>query len=392
MIKWVFDVEATGAQRNKAHPFDHRNVACNIGFKNLETEEVKIWKLQYDEEPYGMALQEIQQLLNACDLLVGFNIKYDLHWLSRYRLVLPDNIRVFDCQLAWFILTNQTSPYPSLDGVSAYCGCEPKLDVVKTEYWDKGLDTNQVPYDILEKYLIQDLHTTGQVYFSLCSKIQEQSYKFQKLIILNMQDLLVLQDMEVNGLLLNLEKSVEKGNRLVEEIDEIDNWLREVFDAPWFNPNSGDHLSVLLYGGTLIFTEREDYVFTYKDGHTAIKNRKVEVPKKFTGLFKPLEKTGLAKEGFYATNEGVLVKLYEKAMGQPANILEVILHRAKLEKKRSTYYHGYPKKLEEFGWDDDVIHSNFNQCVTRSGRTSSTKPNVQNIEGEVKEVFITRFK
>jgi DNA polymerase-1 len=392
MSNWVFDFEATGAQSNKAHVYDPRNVACNVGFRNILNGETHIWKLQYDDEPYGQALREIQELLSSSKLLVGFNLKYDLSWLRRYKLDIPIDTRLFDNQLAFYILTHQKHQYPSLDGVAEYFGLEKKLDIVKLEYWDRGLDTNEVPYDILSDYLSQDLVVTEQVYHAIQEELAKASYRMNKLINVSMHDLRVLQDIEHNGLLLDLNKSIEKGNRIVDQISQIDNWLREVFNAPWFNPNSGEHLSVLLYGGTLEFTETEDYVFNYKDGRTAIKTRKVKVPRKFTGMFKPLEKTELAKEGFYATNEPTLTALLEKAKGDYRTILTTILQRAKLEKRRSTYYHGYPKRLAEMGWSDNIIHSNFNQCVAVSGRLSSTKPNVQNIEGEVKEVFITRFK
>jgi DNA polymerase I-like protein with 3'-5' exonuclease and polymerase domains len=392
MSKWVFDIEATGAQRNKAHPYDKRNVACNVGFRNLETQETLIFKLEYDDEPYGKKLQEIQSILSESSVLTAFNFKYDLAWLRRYGLVVPVTTRLFDPQLAFWILTNQENQYPSLDQVAEHFGVEKKLDVVKLEYWDKGLDTNQVPYDILSEYLEQDLVVTAQVYDAVLQAVSESSYKMQKLINVSMQDLRVLQDIEQNGLLVNLEKSIKKGDDIVVQMAQIDEWLREVFQAPWLNPNSGDHLSVLLYGGTLKFIEKETYTFHYKDGRTAEKTRNAEVYKTFTGMFKPLEGSQLAKDGFYSTGEPILTKLLESARGTPKEVLTTLLQRAKLEKRRGTYYHGYPKRMVEMGWDDNIMHSNFNQCVAVSGRLSSTKPNVQNIEAEVKEVFISRFK
>lgn len=391
-MKIVFDVEATGAQRNKAHPWDYRNVACNLGMKNLGTGEIKIWKIEYNEEPYGQALREIQQWLNSATVLIGFNIKYDIHWLSRYSLTLGDSCRVFDCQLAYYILTNQQHQYPSLDGVAEYYGVEKKLDVVKTEYWDRGLDTDEVPYEILSEYLEQDLVVTSQVYERLNEDVLKASKEMQQLIKMSNLDLVVLQDIEKNGLLLDLQKSIKKGNEIVEEIDVIDSRLRRISGADWFNPNSGDHLSAFLYGGTIKRVVKEEYEFVYKDGRKAIKLRNTEKPFIFTGLFKPLEGSELAKEGFYATNEGTLTAISRTAKGEYKEILNLLLHRAKIEKLRGTYYHGYPKRMEEMGWDDNVIHSSFNQCVAVSGRLSSTKPNIQNIADQVKEVFISRFK
>jgi DNA polymerase I len=388
-MELIFDVEATGAQRNHAHPYDHRNVMCNIGVR-IDGKNT-IYKIQYDDDPYGEALEELKKLFSKSSVVVGFNLKYDLHWLNRYGIFLPDNCRVFDCQLAYYILDYQQTPYPSLNGVAEKFGLESKLDVVKLEYWDKGLDTNQVPYEVLCEYLEQDLVVTEQVYHRVKENLNNASDSMRKLVSLAQQDLVVLQDIEKNGLLLHTEKSIEKGNELVDKIRYIDVWLRKIFNAEWFNPNSGDHLSVFLYGGTLELDGKEEYTFTYKDGRTVQKTRNAKIPFTSKGLFKPLERTQLAKEGFYATNEGTLKVLQQRAKGEHKQVITTLLERAKLEKLRSTYYHGLPKKLEEYGWTDGIIHSSFNQCVAGTGRLTSTKPNVQNLAGDVDEVFISRF-
>lgn len=391
MTRLVIDTENTGAQRNHAHAYDFRNKCCCIGIRNIDTGESNVYKIEYDDDPYGEALEQVKREIATCNVVVMFNGKYDLHWLNRYNIFLNSNTRVFDCQLAYYILDKQQTPYPSLSGLSSVFGLESKLDIVKTEYWDKGLDTNEVPYEILSEYLEQDLVVTEQVYHRLSDELSKTSEAMRKLVSISMQDLLVLQDIERNGLLLDKEKSIKKGNELVAEIRNIDVWLRKVFNADWFNPNSGDHLSVFLYGGTIELDGKETYTFTYKDGHTAEKVRTVKIPFVSKGLFKPLDKTGLAKEGFYSTGEPILVQLQQRAKGESKKVLDILLKRSKLEKLRSTYYHGLPKKLAEFGWEDNIIHSNFNQCTTSSGRLSSTRPNIQNIANEVNEVFITRF-
>ena len=388
----VFDFEATGAQRNHAHPYDLRNRACNLGFKNLKTGETKIWKLEYNDEPYGQNLKEIQTILDETTLLIGANVKFDLAWLSRYGLHLGKSTRIFDVQLAYYIITNQQNPYPSLDGMASYFGVEQKLDIVKEEYWNRGLDTDEVPYDVLCEYLEQDLNVTEQVYHAIKACCEVTSHEMQQLIKMSMLDLVVLQDIEKNGIQINLDKSIKKGDDLVVKISKIDVWLRRVFGVDWFNPNSGDHLSVFLYGGTILMDGTEDYEFTYKDGRTITKTRKAKIPYTNKGLFKPLEGSELAKDGFYATNEGTLVAIQKTVKGEHKKIIDVLLHRAKLEKLRGTYYHGLPKRIEEMGWGhDNIIHSSFNQCTTVSGRLSSTKPNVQNMAKEVNEILISRF-
>jgi len=390
-MRLVFDFETTGAQRNKGHPFDYVNKACNIGFRDIDTKQVWIFSLEYDDEPYGENLKQIQELLDKTTLLIGFNMKFDIHWLRRYNLNLSRLCRIFDCQGAFFIKSGQMVRYPSLNGVAEHFGAEAKLDVVKEEYWDKGLDTDQVPYRLLCEYLEQDLVVTEQVFFELQKWLESSSFETKRVVSVTMQDLLVLEDMEWNGMLFNRDKSIRKGDELETTIEGIDNRLREIFGQPWANINSGEHLSACLYGGTVLLDGYESYTFVYKDGREAEKQRKVKVPHTCKPLFSPLEGTALAKEGFYSTDVGTLKKLGEKAKGVQREVIELLTNRSKLEKRRGTYFHGIPKKAIEFNWEDNVVHANLNQCVARTGRLSSDKPNLQNIEEDVKEVFITRF-
>lgn len=390
-MKLIFDIETTGAQRNRGHPFDYRNKICNVGFKDIDTGEIYVYKIEYDEDPYGEHLRTIQKLLDECTCLIGFNSKFDCHWLRRYGLRINDNCRIFDCQLVWFILTFQQFMYPSLDKVAEWYGLSKKFDKVKIEYWEKGLDTNQVPYDILLEYLIQDLNVTEQVYLKVQEELEKQTFEMKRLTSVSLQDLKVLEDIEWNGLLFNKNKSITKGNQIQREIEEIDKTIREIFKVDWLNINSGDHLSVILYGGTIDIDSKEQYIFTYKDGRQAEKTRNIKLPFTFKGIFKPLEGTTLAKAGFYSTKVDTLKVLNETARGEGKKILDMLLHRSRIEQQRSMYYHGFPNKASEMNWTDDIIHTNINQCVAVSGRTSSSSPNVQNLEKKVKEIIITRF-
>lgn len=72
----------------------------------------------------------------------------------------------------------------------------------------------------------------------------------------------------------------------------------------------------------------------------------------------------------YSTNAEVLESLrYEHP------VVEMVLNYRTLAKLNSTYCEGLLKVIGE----DGRIHSNFNQTETRTGRISSTEPNLQNI-------------
>ena len=72
----------------------------------------------------------------------------------------------------------------------------------------------------------------------------------------------------------------------------------------------------------------------------------------------------------YSTNAEVLEKLADQY-----EIVRLILEYRSLAKLKSTYCDGLLKVIAE----DGRIHSSFNQTETRTGRISSTEPNLQNI-------------
>lgn len=89
----------------------------------------------------------------------------------------------------------------------------------------------------------------------------------------------------------------------------------------------------------------------------------------------------------YSTNAEILEKL---RYDHPA--VELVLHYRTLAKLKSTYCEGMLKVIGP----DGRIHSNFNQTETRTGRISSTEPNLQNIPvrtelgRELRKFFLAR--
>jgi DNA polymerase I-like protein with 3'-5' exonuclease and polymerase domains len=385
MKRLVLDVETTIS--NKGNPFDETNRLCYVG---LLTEDTSVLHpIEYSSDPYGSNLLSIQSSIDDSELLIGFNIKFDLHWIRRYGITFSTK-RIWDCQLVHFILSGQTASYPSLNGVAAHYGLGTKLDVVSTEYWKNGIDTPDVPRDILEEYLQGDLDLTYQVYLKQLAEVQTSSPQLQRLISLHNQDLLVLEEMEYNGLLFDETRSAELAEELTEQIRRLDVLLMDYHNTPDFNSNSTEHLSALLYGGTINLKRRE-VIGVFKTGTRAgqPKERWIDYPVTFPKLINPLRGSELAKDGFYSTDEATLKSL--KGSKNAKELVELLLRRATLEKRLSTYYEGLVKLRKEMKWSEGKLHGQLNQCVARTGRLSSSRPNLQNFDGEIKELFRSRY-
>jgi hypothetical protein len=71
----TFDTENTGALRNKANPFDPRNECVLLSYRDPDVGTTSIDPIDIDE---------FRQKVDTTDWIIGFNLKYDMHWGRRY--------------------------------------------------------------------------------------------------------------------------------------------------------------------------------------------------------------------------------------------------------------------------------------------------------------------
>ena len=377
MKELVLDVETTTFQ--KGNPFSRQNRLILGGLFDGTSSK-------YFGE--GISTNLDPSDLNSI-LLIGFNIKFDLHWIKRTYGTLFHNISIWDCQLAEFLLSNQREPFPNLDSVANRYALGTKLDTIKTKYWDNGIDTDQVPIEELQEYLDQDLKLTYELYKQQQIKLKEAG--LLPLFRLQCADLIVLEEMEWNGIKLDTTLCLEKEKETEEELKNIDISLKNFHDPNLpINYNSRDHLSCLLYGGTIIEDVRIP-VGVYKTGEKVglprykILTYEHELPR----LIEPLKGSELLKEGYYSTNDETLRQL--RTTKKFKSLIQLILRRAELSKIQGTYYRGLPNLINEMDWKPGYLYGQLNQCVAVTGRLSASKPNQQNFAGDVKECLITRF-
>ena len=370
------DFEVTTS--NKGNPFDQTNKAVCLGLKDNHEDAWCDFTLD----------SPIQNYCNpdVWDLYVFFNAKFDLHWYRRLGFKLPN--KIWCCQVAEFLLSGQKERYPSLDATAQRYGLGTKEDEVKLHYWDKGIDTDAIPQDRLSTYCCQDVSLTYQIYLKQLAQFKAQP-KLYKLFKLMCQDLLVLEEMEWNGLVYDKQLCEERSINIGKEIAAIQEQLHHVYPELAINFGSGDQLSAWLYGGS-IYSEDKEHIGFFKSGakvgQPKFKNviRETVLPR----LVEPLKNSELKKEGYYATDEATLQKLKGPAAKKYVGPL---LKLAELQKLDSTYYKGLPKKAKEMNWPEGKIHGQFNQVVAQTGRLSSSQPNLQNFSGDCLDIFITRF-
>lgn len=389
MSKLVFDFETTTF--NFGNPFDTRNFA--VSYSTFWEGRV-LQHCRFDDINFKSILQNAIE--NAA-LLIGVNLKFDLHWATNLGIQLPVGIRIWDCQLAEFILSGQTNSFASLNDMAQLYGFPTKLDAV-SDYWEKGVSTEDIPHEVLQEYNDYDVELTWKVYEAQQTD-PRMTPELHKLIIICGLDLLVLQNMEYNGIKYDIKASEEAATKLSLELLDLDQRLNRYSNG--INYNSGDQLSCFLFGGTFEQEIRTPETRVYKSGPRKgtkyvadkIERRSITLP----GYFKPdpnteLKKTKGVKDAstrLYSTAADVLQQLKARTRVQK-EIVELLSRRAYIEKLVGTYLKALPALIESKHWGE-YLHGQFNQVVARTGRLSSSNPNQQNQPSEVDQYIVSRF-
>lgn len=202
-----------------------------------------------------------------------------------------------------------------------------------------------------------------------------------KLFRIACADLLVLQEMEYNGMVWNSEEAMKYADELQSKIDAIVRAFHNLGFESCVLLSSNKHLSCILYGGIIIEDVRVPigyYKSGARQGQVRYAVQQVEHP--FPKLVEPLQKSETKNsqkvEGNeyreYSVSEETLKQL--KATKKARQIIEYVLEYRRLDKLRSTYLEGYTNLMNENGWKHNMIHGSLNQCVTVTGRLSSTQP------------------
>lgn len=416
----VIDWETSTKQSygRKANPFDKDNYVVAYGVK-------------YNNSPSKLYYMENlpNNWLDGVKLLIAHNSKFDLTWIwgdPYFRNWLREGGKIWCTQYAEYILTGQQAQWNSLNELSAKYGGSQKNDEIKA-MWEAGIDTIDIPKDMLLDYLDDDLCNTRIVFKAQVERAKQLS--MINSLYTHMEGLLALTEMEYNGLYVNHE--VAEGHRkeleqqLVEVIDNLESYIpSDLPEEVTWNWGSKDHLSAMFFGGGIKYKrqvhkqclETGEYLYTkakeewylldgvpinpntvkdtskldrYKSGMKAgkLKTKKVDVqgdPKmvyqdfvhEVDGMAQPIQEWQTKKDGVYKTDADVLMQL--KSEGVEA--AELMLEWRRIDKDLGTYYRRYdPKKKTDVGMltmiqPDGLIHHNLNNVVTVTGRLSSSNP------------------
>lgn len=334
-------------------------------------------------------------------VVVGHNLPFDAQWLLRMGVDIS-KFNTWDTALAEYVLSGQQSTFPSLNALSVKYGL-PVKDSAITDAWAAGVDTSDIPLHVLEPYCKQDVDNTKAIFLQ---QIEEaHSVGCLPLIMMLNDAQMACTHMMYNGMAIdittvyNLQTSAEarlEVTRSAFNKHAARSLLtRGVTGNCVVDIQSPKQLSAFLFGGELSYTQ-DLYAGEYKTGPNAGKPKyvkktfTVEVPR----LLDPKSVGAAANTGGFTTADDVLENITAASAGTTASICaRLALYYRKLHKQATTYY----KKLIDLTYPDNFIHHNINSTATKTGRFSSSDPNLQNqtavVDGEVgvKHCFVSRF-
>ena len=340
-------------------------------------------------------IQEINEIVQSADRVVAHNMKFDYQWLTHIGVEL-DKRKLFCTMVAEYLIRgHQRMDGLALDDLCEFYSIPKKKDKVKI-YWDAGVETYDIPAEILQPYCEQDCVNALALFKRQWPTLQRLG--LSTVFALEMQALKAYAEMEKNGMLLDTDLLKKHEDEFTKDLNLIDCRLCDLLGIE--NINSNAQLSVGLFGGEieedgyapLVDEEGNEIRFKSGDRKGEIRYQKITKKKKLEGIgFRP-EQFGIAETknpGIYETNVTALKSLKPKTETQK-EVVRLLFERSRMSQMLKTYFTGLLNIQV-----DKYVHPTLNQALTKTGRTSCKRPNLQNQPrgntGPVKECFITRY-
>ncbi|MCR4917075.1 MAG: DNA polymerase I [Prevotella sp.] len=265
-------------------------------------------------------------------LKVGQNLKYDLEVLRNYNIRLQG--AMWDTMIAHYLI--QPELRHNMDYMAeTYLHYQTiHIDELIGPRGKNQRSMRDLSPTLVYEYACEDADITLQLKNRLEPELKKrecESLFYQ----IEMPLMPVLAEMEMNGVVLDTESLKQTSKDLTARMNEIEGRIYELAGEQ-FNISSPKQVGDILFA----------------------KMKIIDKPKK-------------TKTGQYVTSEEVLTQL----QGKHEIVADILAFRG-LKKLLSTYVDNLPTLINP---RTGHIHTSFNQCITATGRLSSSDPNLQNI-------------
>ena len=293
--------------------------------------------------------REMLKILDSPETtLIFHNAKFDLHFLGWN----PRNLRskIFDTSVMIHLYDSRLKK--SLEKVEeVVLGEASKRKIIaslpaRTPVW-------RYPIQTLVARAINDAIVTYQLAETLIPRLRELA--LLPILQKEMEYMKVIWNAERRGILIDddfCERAIGKLSITLEKLEQ------ELFDATGkiFNWRSPQQLSIAIYDGLGIPKPKNP--FADADG---------------------VDRSRFADKGLYKSTCTSTFLLTEKAKHPLGPLISAVREAARMIKTAQKY--------QELADENRVVHQNYNQTGTRTGRLSCSKPNMQNVPSQVRGRF-----
>ena len=452
----VVDVENTVQKTEKGKldgsPFNPKNYLVSVGIGRIDTEfntvgcEYFMFKhdeLVQDSYEKEVSVAKFREMLASADMLVGHNIKHDLHWLREAGFDISD--KMYYCTMVGEYVLSRGRKWPlSLKESAIRNKVALKKSDLVDDMFKKGIGFESMPIEVVEEYGIADCISCGELFIAQLKEYESPDSKpLRQTRNLMNQMLEVLLDMERNGIYINLEELEDVEVEYTREKEEIENRLRDIVsevmgDTP-INLNSPAQLSEVIYSRRVKdknkwreifkigldstgkplrrpFMNDKEFALHVKSNTDVLYRKSAEccMACNGEGSFQKIRKDGkpyknrtkcsgcggtglvyldtdriaglklkpsgisMVSANGFVTDKGSIDYLVKQA-GLKNNVTAIhFLESIRRLNAVSTYLNAFCGGIRRNTRADRILHTTFNQCITATGRLSSSDPNFQN--------------
>ena len=200
-MRLLLDIETT---------LDHRKIWCVVT-KDLDTQEVKVWK----------EAKDLSEYIKAASLIVAHNgIAFDFHLLKKLWKCQITLKRVKDTLVLSRLLN------PSLDGGHSLSNLGKLLGIQKSEFTDFDLKTQTI--EEMVQYCIQDVEVLHRIYNYLEAELKRQEFSTQSQELEHeVQAIIAIQ--ERNGFRFNEQSAMQLLAELKTRLESIIVEMQRIF-------------------------------------------------------------------------------------------------------------------------------------------------------------------
>ena len=413
-------------------PYHPDNILVSVGIND------EYYFTNHSERIDDGCYHNIQSILDKTTLLVGHNIKFDLMWLIEAGFKYTG--KVYDTMLGEYILNRGIRKSLTLEMSCRRRRIGSKDSRIK-EFTDRGIPFQNIPAGLVEEYGRMDVQITRDLFNSQMADFRMPKNKHLLMTAKMMNEfLIVLADMEANGININLEElsKVEKEYRaefayLKQKIDKI--VYKQMGDTK-INLSSPEQLSWLIYSRKPKDKKHWSKIFNVGiDKNTGKNKRRPNFSRlqfrnlvadnsekifkttaeqcyscKGKGVIKRIKKDGSPYknytkcdecngEGYTYSNMGRVAgfqqrprSVYDiaeagfrtdkltltKIAGEAEGEFKTFIDAIVRHNAVDTYLNTFVTGLKNFTNEKGFLHPKFMQAVTATGRLSSRDPNFQN--------------